>query len=461
MDKWFDNKWFVRVISLVFACLLYFFVDMDVTPQQAETRVPGSVEQTEILNDVPVNIRIDSDRYVVSGVPELVTVSLEGANSVLTPTIRQRNFEVYVDLEELGEGTHTVDLEYTKVPSELSVFIEPKTIEVEVEEHASEDFPVTVDFINKDQLPEGYELSDIVVNPEEVTITSSRSVIDQIAIVQVYIDVAGLTESVNNREIPVNVYDSSGNVLNTRVEPESVVVSVNVDNPSKEVPVEVLTTGEVPGGYELISIEPKVENVEIYGTSEVLEETDEVSTVEVDLSKLNETGTIDVELDLPEGLKSSEETVEVDVKIEEKKEETAERNTDNNTDDNTDDNTDENTDENIDDNTDKNTDENVEENVEEKAAENTEEKKTIDDVPIALENDEDQNVSFIKPTAPLMSVTVEGNEKSVREAKANDFQLSIDLKGLNEGEHNVPVSINGPDNVEYSAEYEQVTVDIT
>src|SRR5690625_7165386 len=101
MDKWFDNKWFVRVISLVFACLLYFFVDMDVTPQQAETRVPGSVEQTEILNDVPVNIRIDSDRYVVSGVPELVYVSLEGAVSVLTQILMKRNLEVEGDLGAL------------------------------------------------------------------------------------------------------------------------------------------------------------------------------------------------------------------------------------------------------------------------------------------------------------------------------------------------------------------------
>ncbi|HLS59661.1 MAG TPA: CdaR family protein [Virgibacillus sp.] len=449
MDKWFDSKWFVRVISLVFACLLYYFVDMDITPQLSETRVPGAVEQTEVLNDVPVNIRIDSDRYVVSGVPEFVTVSLDGANSVLTPTIRQRNFEVYVDLEELGEGTHTVDLEYTKVPSELSVFIEPKTIEVEIEERASEDFPVSVDFINKDQLPEGYELSEVVVNPEQVTITSSRSVIDQIAIVQVYIDVAGLTESVNNREIPVNVYDSSGNVLNARVEPESVVVSVNVDNPSKEVPVEILTTGELPEGYELISIDPKVEHVEIYGTSEALEETNEVSTVEVDLSKVNKTGTIDVELDLPEGLKSSEETVEVDVKIEQK--------------------TEENTESNTEDNTEEKTEKKVEKSVEKKTAdkttdkttEETEDKKTIDDVPIDLESDEGQNVSFITPTAPLMSITVEGSEKNVSKVKANDFQISIDLKGLSEGEHDVPLSIDGPDNVEYSSEYEQVTVDIT
>src|SRR5690625_6301618 len=102
-----------------------------------------------------------------------------------------RNFEVFVDLRHLGEGTHTVDIQYAKVPSELSVYIEPKTIEVEIEERASEEFDVDVDFINIDQLPEGYELGVPDVNPGKVRITSSRSVIDEIAIVKVYIDVAG------------------------------------------------------------------------------------------------------------------------------------------------------------------------------------------------------------------------------------------------------------------------------
>src|SRR5699024_12187127 len=87
-----------------------------------------------------------------------------------------RNFEVFVDLRENDEGKHTVDIEYAKIPSELSVYIEPKTVEVEIEERASEEFAVDVDFINIDQLPEGYELGDPEIKPENVRITSSRSV---------------------------------------------------------------------------------------------------------------------------------------------------------------------------------------------------------------------------------------------------------------------------------------------
>src|SRR5699024_6994513 len=160
MDNWFNNKWFVRGISLAFAILLYVFVSYEMTTTQSESRIPGGADtdRVQTLNDVPVSIRIDGDKYVVSGVPEFVTVSLEGPNSILTPTVMQRNFEIFVDLRDLGEGTHTVDLEYTRISDELSVYIEPKTIDITIEERATEGFVVKVDCINIDKLPEGYEL---------------------------------------------------------------------------------------------------------------------------------------------------------------------------------------------------------------------------------------------------------------------------------------------------------------
>src|SRR5699024_10681527 len=166
MDNWFNNKWFVRGISLALAILLYVFVSYEMTTTQSESRIPGGpdTDKVQTLNDVPVSIRIDSDKYVVSGVPEFVTVSLEGPNSILTPTVMQSNYEVYVDLADLDEGTHTVDINYTKISDELSVYIEPKTIDVTIEERATEEFAVNVDFINMDQLPEGYELGEPEVN---------------------------------------------------------------------------------------------------------------------------------------------------------------------------------------------------------------------------------------------------------------------------------------------------------
>lgn len=406
MDSWFNNKWFVRGISLAFAILLYVVVNVEMTT--TDSRIPGGADTDKVqtLNDVPISIRIDSDIYVVSGVPEFVTVSLEGPNNILTSTIMQRNFELYVDLNELGEGTHTVDVEYTRIPDELAVYIEPKTLDVTIEERATEEFAVNVDFINMDQLPEGYELGEPEVNPETVTITSSRSVIDQIAMVKVYIDVAGLTEPVNNREVPVNVYDSQGNGLNIRIAPESVVVSVNVDNPSKTVPVQVSTVGDLQEEYTLTSVVPNIEEIEVFATSDILENIEMIETEEVDLSEITESGTIEVKLVLPDGVQVADDMISVDIEIEQT--------------------------------------------------------ETFDEVPIEydpLENG--QEVSFINPSNPFMSMTIVGNDKDVTKLTIDDFQLSIDIENLTEGEHQVPVSIDGPDHVEASAEYDEVAIKIT
>ena len=101
-----------------------------------------------------------------------------------------------------------------------------------------------------DSLPLGYEVGEPEVTPGQVTIISSESIIEQIAMVKVFIDVTDLKESIRNREVPVSVYDIQGNDLNVRVEPASVTVSVPVERPSKTVPLTIKTKGELPEGLK-------------------------------------------------------------------------------------------------------------------------------------------------------------------------------------------------------------------
>src|SRR5690625_6422148 len=100
MDNWFNNKWFVRAVSLAFAILLYVFVNVEGTT--TDSRIPSEMDRVEVLENVPVDILINEDEYVVSGVPEVVTVYLEGPYSILIPTAKQRNFSVFVELRDLG-----------------------------------------------------------------------------------------------------------------------------------------------------------------------------------------------------------------------------------------------------------------------------------------------------------------------------------------------------------------------
>ncbi|MGP4109195.1 CdaR family protein [Virgibacillus sp. L01] len=407
MDNWFKSRWFVRGISLFFAIVLYVFVQVEMDQYQNDSRIPDNNEGIQSVENVPINIRIDEDNYVVSGVPEFSTVSLEGPTGTMTATARQQNFDVYVDLQDLEEGTHTVELQHSGVPEELTVYIEPKTIEVTIEERASEEFDVAVDFINSKQLPQGYEVGSSEVSPQKVTITSSREVINKIAIVKVFVDVAGLKENIDNREVPVNVYDASGNELNVKVEPESVAVSAEIKNPSKTVPVTLSTTGDLPEGYSLSSISANVDEAEIFATSDVLEGIEEVSTEEIDMSEITESGTINVGLALPDGANAPElEQVEVTIELEQT--------------------------------------------------------RTVEDVSIDVENlEEGQEVSFVEPAEPAMNITVVGNQNVVSELTAEDFQVTVDAGGLESGEHQLPVTIEGPENSEVNGQFDQVTIEIT
>lgn len=402
MDNWFKSKWFVRGVALFLAVLLYVFVFYEGKTTHSDDRIIPSTIDIQTLKDIPVNIKIDRDRFVVSGVPEEVNVSLEGSKSILTRTVLQRSIEVFVDLTKLGEGKHIVDLEHEKVPDELTVYIEPKTIEIEIEERATADFAVSVDFINKDLLPDGYEIGEVTVDPDKVSIMSSRSVIDKIAIVKVYVDVEGLTESIKNREIPVNIYDSLGNVLSAKIEPSSVVVSVEVNNPSKVVPIEVQTTGDLPEGYVLKEATAEMDEIEVFATSDVLSTITSLSTEEIDLSNITESGVIDVKLDLPESSTVSDDTIQVNIELEQTKE--------------------------------------------------------LEEVAIDIINGEASEVLFEAPDEDKISFTIIGAENDIKELTKEDFTVSIDVGGLTAGEHKVPVIIKGPDDIEISTEVEEVMI---
>src|SRR5699024_12379207 len=101
-------------------------------------------------------------------------------------------------------------------------------------------------------------------------------------------------ESIKNRELPVNVYDSDGNKLQVNVKPESVIASVKVDKPSKEVNLKIPTKGNVSKGSTLKSLTPEIENIIINGKKEDLDEIDEISLDQVDLSEIDKSTEIEV-----------------------------------------------------------------------------------------------------------------------------------------------------------------------
>lgn len=408
MDKWLKSPWTLRVVSLVFAVLLYAYVsaESDVDNRAGEVPITSSDETNTV--DAPVGIRIDDSKYVVSGVPEYVSMQLVGPASDVTAAIQQKNYEAYVDLRDLDTGTHTVKLHYENVSDNLQVYMQPASIEVTIQEKASQQFNVNVGYTNEDQMAAGFQVDSSTVEPQTVSIVSTQEVIDQIASVRAYVDLTDIDADINSREAPVKVYDAQGNELSVNVQPETVEVSVQVSNPSKTVPVEVKTKGQAPDDVSVASLTPEKQEVTIYAPQDTLDGIDSISTEEIDLSKVTENQTIDADLRLPDNVRSaSDEQVSVDIELEETSE------------------------------------------------------TTIENVPVTIEDlPDDLEATLTDPQNEQIDVTVSGAQSEIEGLSADDITATIDGSSLEEGEQTVQIDVSGPQNIELTPSQEEATITV-
>ena len=413
MNDWLNKPWVIRVISLFLAILTFLVISFD--NQDTRSADVGSFDsifnnsrESETLEDVPVNIVIDDEKYVVSGVPEVVTMSLAGTVSVVQSTVTQRNFDVYVDLEGLSPGTHTVPIKHDGVSSRIDVSFEPENIEVTIEERGSGTYDVAVDYSNLDQMPEGFEIASATVTPQQVEITSAQSVIDRISSVKAFVDVEGIKESMTLTDVPVRIYDNEGNQMNARIEPGTVTVDLEVINPNKEVPIDVTTSSELPDGVRLIETSVEAENVTVYAPSSQLEDIEQVETEPIDLSEITETTTLEVALLVPDNATSlSRETIDVTVEVEEETETTLE---------------------NID--------------------------ITIDNVTDGL------NATFVSPESGQIAVTFSGFPSDLEAMNVDQLDLVVNANNLDEGEYDRPLEYNQLDDINVTLPLENVTIRI-
>ncbi|SEO89439.1 YbbR domain-containing protein [Amphibacillus marinus] len=413
MNDWLNKPWVIRITSLFLAVLTFFVISFD--NQDTRTADIGGIDsifnssqETEVIDDVPVSIQIDDERYVVSGVPQTVSLTLQGTVSVVQSTAMQRNFDVFVDLEDLEPGTHVVPIEYEGISSRLNVAIDPPEVEISIEERGMAEFEVTVDYTNLDQLQAGFELGGATVTPGTVTITSSQSIIDRISIVKAFVDVEGIGESLSISDVPVRVYDNEGNQLNARVEPDTVSIDVEVNSPNKTVPIELQTTGELSEELQLVSIELDQEEVQVFAAETDLTTINEIITEQIDLTELTESTTVEVDLVAPDAARLlSTNSVAVSIELEELTE------------------------------------------------------QTIEDVEIEVENLSNAfTSSFLNPETGMINLTVIGFPSILTELSQSDFQLMIDLSGLNDGEHQVPIELSAPNNLEVTLATEEATIQL-
>jgi YbbR domain-containing protein len=405
MDKWMDNPWFIKVVALVLAVLLFGSVPKNDPDKPGDVNVPSD-EKVETVEDVPVKRVYDTDTLVVSGVPETVTVTLQGPKNLVQQAKTLRNFEVFVDLTDAELGNQRVPITIKDVSDRLTVTIEPGYANVSIQEKVTKEFRVEAEF-SGNIVEEGYIAEKPEVKPNKVQITGAKDVVDKITYVKATVNSSGKVSETITREASVLVLDKDMNKLNVVVEPQVVEVTIPIKSSSKKVPIDIVRKGTPPSGVTIDSITLETKEAEIVADPSVLENFDNVR-VEVDVSKIDEDTEITLPVIIGEGIvKVSPETVKVAVKVT-------------------------------------------------KASE-----KSISNVPIEIDGmGEGYEVDFLDPANGQTNLTVSGPSEIVSALSSDDFKILIDVSELDEGNHEVDMKVTAPQNITWKLAKEKASISV-
>lgn len=307
------KNWGIKILAVLFAFVVWFLVANieDYTITRTITGIP-----VEILNESAITNQ-DLVYEIIQG--ETVDIRVEGRRSVVEKLVAE-DFAASADLSQLSITNSvqiTVDALSAAVRREINISVLDSMMSVEIEERGEQKLPISV--VTEGETQEGYAVVNTATTPNMVTITGAASKVKNIKTVRVVVDVEGLNTDITTRGELI-LLDANGDVVGRdkiKTNISSVSVRVTIQK-TKEVPIQVIPTGEVEEGYGIAGeIEYQPTTVLIAGTEEGLRSMREIRIEDIDVTGLNSNyeTTVDINNYLPEGVVVADRTQEIAVKI--------------------------------------------------------------------------------------------------------------------------------------------------
>lgn len=306
LDKVLNRPNVLLYASLALAVIVFFLVD---------SKVISLVEnEAEVITNVPLTVRYNEESYVVEGIPEQVDLILTGRKSDIYLAKQLGEHEVILDLTdfEASSSSYKVYLTYTKSIDSLTYKLDPSYVTVNIKNRESSLNDVSYDFLNSNKLNPKLSVEDVVLSKTEVVVKGSEDGLNKISAVKALIDLSNenFTEAgtFNIDNVPIVAYDDKGNIIdNITIVPESLSATVVLGSYSENVPLTVLTTGNLVTGKAISSI--LINNsssfaIDIYGDQEDIGNIDNVPvTINVDGQGNSGTKNYKVSISKPNGVR--------------------------------------------------------------------------------------------------------------------------------------------------------------
>lgn len=304
------------LISLGISLALWFYVVTVVSPNSDKhfSNIPVTILSEVVLQD--------RDLMITTTEFPKVSLHLEGNRSDLNK-LNSSNITMSADVSRIGEpGTHNVVLTPVfpgDVPNNaISVLSRtPSVITIEVEKRTTKEVPVDIRYTGV--LPEDYmaDKENLELDFKNITIAGPKSVVDQIAIAQIEVNLDGKTESFSE-QLRYSLLDAKENPVDAALvttNAEAVNLTMKIFK-VKEIAlyVNVVDGGGASQATSKITVDPQV--IRISGSTSKLESLERLELGTINLAEIYEDTTLTFPIKLPEGVNNETGLQEATVKIE-------------------------------------------------------------------------------------------------------------------------------------------------
>ncbi len=292
MDKLLEKDYVIRIIAVIIAVLLWFQASNEQNPTTERTFENVTVRLQNVEQGLTTVGDID---------PATVRIKLSGPQQYLS-SLATRDLNVYIDLADLEEGTHSIPIKVMEPTGTRLLDISSSAAAVTLEPIVRKRFAVSI--IQQGLPALGHSVVGVSFDPVEVNIEGAASIINSIKNAAVVVDINNITSSFT-RNVAVNVFDENGSVVrNVVISPENVNVSIEMVQAQEEKVVNIIPSlaGNPAAGYEILEVILEPLKVKVTGPLSIIDDLESVNTQTIEISGASQDMTVSVGLQLPTGI---------------------------------------------------------------------------------------------------------------------------------------------------------------
>lgn len=396
----FEKDIIVKVLSVLIAILIWFLVLDQDNPFIERTVTVPLTSNVEVLD--AKNLQI-----IGSSIPATVDIRIKGRKKRVD-SVSSGDFSVFLDLSEVeGSGIKSVDVgspEYTGDKDIIILGTNPTAVRLHFERVVGKQYPVTIEFTGS--LPEGYQVVNQRVDPGIILIEEKEGTLSRVGKVVALVNLNDLSVT-KELVVRATVYDVEGKPMSQFEGKYPAIVSFDL---ARKLPLVTPIKGKPKTGYYFKEIIPDPSSVLVIGTKSLLDSLSRIEAEAIDIEGRSETFRTELSLNVPQGatIVDMSRPVTALVSIDPLSTRTVQFPTN-----------------------------------------------------MISIYDSDTTGSFEYAIVhSSVNIPVEGRPELIQDLKADDIKCSISVKDLEEGDHQVPVTVSLPSGVSLR-ERPSVTVIIT